>query len=87
MGSHFLLQGIFPTQGLDPCLLHCRQIPIPAEPPEKRLIRGEQTRQEESFPRPSSSRKEDLPIPQEGVPEGLAVVTAAVALPRGLDKQ
>ena len=23
-GCHFLLQGIFPTQGLNPCLLHCR---------------------------------------------------------------
>ena len=23
---HFLLQGIFPTQGLKPHLLHCRQI-------------------------------------------------------------
>ena len=22
MGCHFLLQGIFPTQGLNPCLLH-----------------------------------------------------------------
>ena len=26
MGSHFLLQGIFPTQGLNSGLLHCRQI-------------------------------------------------------------
>ena len=25
VGCHFLLQGIFPTQGLDPGLLHCRQ--------------------------------------------------------------
>ena len=24
VGSHSLLQGIFPTQGLNPCLLHCR---------------------------------------------------------------
>ena len=24
--SHSLLQGIFPTQGSNPCLLHCRQI-------------------------------------------------------------
>ena len=29
MGSHFLLQGIFPTQGSNPCLLHCRQILYP----------------------------------------------------------
>ena len=26
VGSHFLFQGIFPTQGLNPSLLHCRQI-------------------------------------------------------------
>ena len=26
MGSHFLLQRIFPTQGLNWCLLYCRQI-------------------------------------------------------------
>ena len=27
VGSHSLFQGIFPTQGLNPGLLHCRQIP------------------------------------------------------------
>ena len=26
LGYHFLLQGIFPTQGSNPCLLHCREI-------------------------------------------------------------
>ena len=26
VGCHFLLQGIFLTQGLNPCLLHCRHI-------------------------------------------------------------
>ena len=26
VGSHSLLQGIFPTQGMNPGLLHCRQI-------------------------------------------------------------
>ena len=26
MDSYALLQGIFPTQGLNPCLLHCRQV-------------------------------------------------------------
>ena len=25
VSCHFLLQGIFPTQGLNPGLLHCRQ--------------------------------------------------------------
>ena len=27
VGSLFLVQGIFPTQGSNPGLLHCRQIP------------------------------------------------------------
>ena len=26
VGCHFILQGIFPTQGLNPGLLHCRRI-------------------------------------------------------------
>ena len=26
VGRHSFFQGIFPTQGLNPCLLHCRQI-------------------------------------------------------------
>ena len=30
---HFLLQGLFLTQGSNPGLLHCRQ--LPSEPPEK----------------------------------------------------
>jgi len=29
VGCHFLLQGIFPTQGLNSDLLHCRQILYP----------------------------------------------------------
>ena len=29
VGGHFLLQGIFPTQGSKPGLLHCRQTPCP----------------------------------------------------------
>ena len=29
MGCHALLQGIFPTQGLNPGLLHCRRILYP----------------------------------------------------------
>ena len=34
-GCRFLLQGIFPTQGSKPGLLHCRQIFLPSEPPGK----------------------------------------------------
>ena len=33
VGCHALLQGIFLTQGLNPHLLHCRQIVLPTEPP------------------------------------------------------
>ena len=34
MGSHLLLQGVFPIQGLNPGLLHCRQMDfLPSEPP------------------------------------------------------
>ena len=35
VGSVSLLQGIFPTQGSNPGLPHCRRIFLPAEPPEK----------------------------------------------------
>ena len=35
VGSHFLLQGIFPTQGSNPGVLHCRADSLPAEPPGK----------------------------------------------------
>ena len=34
VSCHFLLQGIFLTQGLNPGLLHCRQT-LPSEPPGK----------------------------------------------------
>ena len=34
VGCHALLQGIFPTQGSNPGLLHCSQI-LPSEPPGK----------------------------------------------------
>ena len=34
VGCHFLLQGIFQTQGLNPGLLHCRQI-LYHQPPGK----------------------------------------------------
>ena len=36
VGCHaLLLQGIFPTQGSNPGLPHCRQIPLPTEPSGK----------------------------------------------------
>ena len=35
VGCHFLLQGIFPTQGSNPGLPHCSQTLLPSEPPGK----------------------------------------------------
>ena len=35
---HFLLQGIFPTQGLNPGLSHCRQDTLPSQPPGKSKV-------------------------------------------------
>ena len=35
VGCHALLQGIFPTQGSNPGLPHCRWILLPSEPPGK----------------------------------------------------
>ena len=37
VGCHALLQGIFPTQGSDPGLPHCRRILLQSEPPGKPL--------------------------------------------------
>ena len=37
VGSHSLLQGIFPTKGLNPSLLHCRRDSLPSEPLGKLL--------------------------------------------------
>ena len=36
VGCHVLLQGIFPSQGSNPCLLHLLQVDcLPTEPPRK----------------------------------------------------
>ena len=54
VGCHFLLQGIFPTRGLNPCVLHCRQTPasqadsLLTEPPGKPL-EGEIKQQKEKY--------------------------------------
>ena len=37
VGCHFLLQGIFPTQGSNPGVPHCRHA-LPSEPPGKSLV-------------------------------------------------
>ena len=38
VGSRSLLRGIFSIQGLNPGLLHCRQILYPSEPPGKPML-------------------------------------------------
>ena len=49
------LQGIFPTQGSNPGLLHCKQTVLPAEPPGKPmrfpvgLVRGMREKIREQF--------------------------------------
>ena len=40
VGSFSLLQGIFPTQGLNPGLLHCRQI-LPAREPRSPTLQAD----------------------------------------------
>ena len=40
VGHHSLLQGIFPTQGSNPGLLHCRQTLLPSETRGKTLLPG-----------------------------------------------
>ena len=35
VGSHFLFQGIFSSQGSNPCLLHCQVASLPLVPPGK----------------------------------------------------
>ena len=40
VGYHFLLQGIFPTQGSNPGLLHWQADSLPSEPPGKPLFQG-----------------------------------------------
>jgi len=35
VGCHFLVQEIFPTQGSNPGLPHCRQMLLTSEPPEE----------------------------------------------------
>ena len=40
VGCHFLLQGIFPTQGSNPGLPHYRQALLPSEPPGNPYING-----------------------------------------------
>ena len=48
VGCHFLLQGIFPTQGLDPGLPHCRQTFLSSKPPGKPFLGGEVYKSQEN---------------------------------------
>ena len=53
MGCHFLFQGLFPTQGWNPCFLHLllRQVdPLPLAPPGKPYVLFYTPRQLPSLP-------------------------------------
>ena len=59
VGCHALLQGIFPVQGWNPGLPHCRQIPSLTEPPGK---------PNQGF---GSGRAETYPLDHLGIPSKL----------------
>ena len=59
VGCHFLLQGIFPTQGSNPGLLHSRQTLLTSEPPGKSKVKEER---EESWPKTQHSKSKDHSI-------------------------
>ena len=57
VGCHFLLQGIFPTQGLNPCflcLLHWQVDSLPLAPPGNPLIQSRE--QKISYPSASVTK-------------------------------
>ena len=55
-GCHALLQGIFPTQGSNLGLLHCRQIFLPSESPGKPMNTGSLSFLQEIFPTQDSNQ-------------------------------
>ena len=68
LGCHFLLQNIFPTQGLNPGLLHCRRIlyHLPPGKPKNPGV-GNLSLLQEIFPtRVSTSRVDSLPAELPG---------------------
>ena len=65
LGSHFLLQGIFPAQGSNPCLLcllHCRQILYPLSDRKRQVGLGQKLASGGGArtPRPGAN----LPVPR-----------------------
>ena len=81
VGSLSLLQGIFPTQGSNPGLPHCRQVLLPAEPQgkPKNTGVGSLSLLQRIFPTQKSNRcllhcRQILyQLSYQGIPEGLEV--------------
>ena len=59
VGCHFLLQGIFPTQGLNPGLPHCSQMLLLSEPPGKPTLHLKRLVKEE-MKNPRVSRRKEI---------------------------
>ena len=77
VGSHFLLQGIFPTQGSNPGLLHCRQIlyqlshqgsPRILDLPKPGIEPGSPALQADSLPTELSGKPQFLLTRRKGLP-------------------
>ena len=62
VGCHFLLPGIFLTQGSNPGLLHCRQILLLSEPPGKYLPAPPRPQSKPEHPSDSCKRLLDSPL-------------------------
>ena len=62
VNSHCLLQGIFPTQGSNPDLLHCRQILYRLSQETRVRSKDENTKGEGFPPSPSSLRNISRPV-------------------------
>ena len=66
MGCHALLQGLFPTQGLNPHLLHWQVGSLPIAPPGNPFTLGQQSL---AFMAPGTGLVEDN-FPTDGVGVG-----------------
>ena len=65
MGCHALLQGIFPTQGLNPGFSHCRQIPYQLTTREAQIMTVQFSLVAQSCPtlcNPMNRSKPGLPV-------------------------
>ena len=67
MGSHSLFQGIFPTQGLNPGLLHCRWILYRLSCQEGAIGQSNQVRCPEKLSRTLNDEKKPAGFSEENI--------------------